>query len=394
MLPYGRDFWLPEENMMSQRSKRELLEEIRPRYLKAKKSEKKIMLNVFVYATGYHRKYATRILKHGRPRHTGKKHGLPKVYAGEVVVALEQIWEICGRICSKRLQPFLPEMVKVLERCDELQLPAETKRLLLQMSSATMDRCLGPARFEHPPHGLATTRPGSLLKKAIPVRTFTPWDEDHPGFLEIDLVAHCGGAIDGQYLYTLTCVDLSTGWIECLAVRQRTQEAVFEAIQTMRTQLPFLLLGLDSDNGGEFINDLLYRYCISELITFTRSRPYRKNDQAHVEQKNWSVVRRLIGYDRFETEAEYLLLQSIYTDLRLYANFFQPVLKLIAKDQVDKKVIKRYDTAATPFQRVLAAQEIPFETKARLTNLYVQLNPVQLRNSIDAKVAKLWKIAR
>ncbi len=379
--------------MMSQRSKRELLEEIRPRYLKAKKAKKKTMLDEFVAATAYHRKYAIRILKHGHPRKSGKKHGFHKVYQGEVVVALEQIWEVCGRICSKRLQPFLPEMVKVLERCGELTLPAETKRLLLQMSSATIDRCLGPAHFEHP-HGLSTTKPGSLLKKAIPVRTYTPWDEDQPGFLEIDLVAHCGGSVEGQYINTLTCVDLSTGWIECLAVHHRSQQAVFEAIQAMRTYLPFLLLGLDSDNGNEFINDLLYQYSLSEKITFTRSRPYQKNDQAHVEQKNWSVVRRLIGYDRLETEAEYLLLQSIYADLRLYTNFFQPVLKLVSKEHVDKKLVKRYDTAATPFQRVLAAIDIPFETKARLTNLDVQLNPVQLRTTIDAKVAKLWKISR
>jgi hypothetical protein len=384
---------MPEENMMSQRSKRELLDEIRPRYLKAKKSKKKAMLDEFVAATGYHRKYAIRILKHGRPRRSGKKHGLPKVYQGEVVVALEQIWEVCGRICSKRLHPFLPEIVKVLERCGELQLSEHTKTLLLQMSRSTMDRCLAPARFEHP-HGLSTTKPGSLLKKAIPVRTYTPWDEDQPGFLEIDLVAHCGQTTEGQYVNTLTCVDLSTGWIECLAVPRRTQQAVFEAIQSMRTRLPFPLLGLDSDNGGEFINDLLYHYCQSEKITFTRSRPYQKNDQAHVEQKNWSVVRRLIGYDRFETEAEQKLLENIYAHLRLYANFFQPVLKLVSKDHVDKKLIKRYDQAATPFQRVLAAQQIPFQSKARLTNLYVQLNPAQLRTTIDELVAKLWKISR
>jgi len=379
--------------MMSQRSKRELSEEIRPRYLKARKAEKERILDEFIASTGYHRKYAIRVLKHGRPRRSSKKHGPAKVYQGEVVVALEQIWEVCGRICSKRLHPFLPEMVKVLERCRELELKPETKALLLSMSRSTIDRCLAPARFEHP-HGLPTTKPGSLLKKAIPVRTFTPWKEDRPGFLEIDLVAHCGETTEGQFLNTLTCVDLSTGWVECLAVRQHTQVAVFNAIQTLRKQLPFPLLGIDSDNGGEFINDLLYHYCLSEKITFTRSRPYRKNDQAHVEQKNWSVVRRLIGYDRFETEAEFQLLQSIYADLRLYTNSFQPVLKLIAKDHVDKQVIRRYDTAATPFQRVLAAQEIPLETKARLTNLYVRLNPVQLRNTIDQKVAQLWKITR
>jgi hypothetical protein len=245
------------------------------------------------------------------------------------------------------------------------------------MSRSTIDRCLSPARFEHP-HGLSTTN--------------TPWDEDQPGFLEIDLVAHCGQTTEGQYVNTLTCVDLSTGWIECLALRQRTQQAVFEAIQAMRTRLPFPLLGIDSDNGSEFINDLLYHYCRSEKITFTRSRPYQKNDQAHVEQKNWSVVRRLIGYDRFETQAQYLLLQSIYADLRLYANAFQPVLKLVSKQHVDNKLLKRYDQAATPFQRVLAARDIPLQTKALLTHWYVQLNPVQLRTTIDAKIAKLWKL--
>jgi hypothetical protein len=283
--------------------------------------------------------------------------------------------------------------VKVLERCGEINMTAETKTLLLRMSRSTIDRCLGPARFEHP-HGLSTTKPGTLLKKAIPVRTYTPWDEDKPGFLEIDLVAHCGNTVVGQYINTLTCVDLSTGWVECLAVRQRTQQAVFEAIQSMRTRLPFPLLGIDSDNGSEFINGLLYNYCLKEQITFTRSRPYRKNDQAHVEQKNWSIVRRLIGYDRFETETEQNLLENIYENLRLYTNFFQPVLKLVSKERVDKKLIKRYDQAATPFQRILADKDIPIEAKAPLMNMYIQLNPVRLRTSIDALVAKLWKISK
>jgi uncharacterized protein YueI len=219
-------------------------------------------------------------------------------------------------------------------------------------------------------------------------------DEEKPGFLEIDLVAHCGETAEGQFVNTLTCVDISTGWTECLAVLTRNKQTIFEAIKTMRTRLPFALLSIDSDNGSEFINDLLFQYCPYQQITFTRSRPYQKNDQAHVEQKNWSVVRRLIGYDRFETEAEYNLLQSIYEDLRLYFNFFQPVLKLVSKQQVDKKIIKRYDTAATPYQRVLASKDIPLEVKARLTNLYVQLNPVKLHTTIDQKVDQLWKISR
>ena len=210
----------------------------------------------------------------------------------------------------------------------------------------------------------------------------------------MDVVAHSGENTAGQYLNTLTVVDISTGWTECLAVYQKTQQAVFEAILQLRQRLPFPLLGIDSDNGGEFINDILYRYCQTEKITFTRSRPYRKNDQAHVEQKNWSVVRHLIGYDRFETQAELSILSAIYEDLRLYVNLFQPVLKLIAKEQIDGRTVKRYDPAATPFRRVLASDDVSFEVKARVTGLYYQLNPVTLRNTIDDKVAKLWKLVR
>jgi len=322
-----------------------------------------------------------------------KKPGPRKIYQGEVVTALEYIWEICGQICSRRLQPFLPEMVKALERNHEIHLSRGTKALLLQMSRSSIDRCLSSAYRAHP-HGLSTTRPGTLLKKSIPVRTYTPWDEERPGFMEIDLVAHCGDTVEGQYVNTLTSVDISTGWTECQAVFPRNRHTVLEAIKAMQSRLPFALLGLDSDNGSEFINEMLFQYCRYQKITFTRSRPYHKNDQAHVEQKNWSVVRHLVGYSRFETPAEYNLLQSIYTDLSLYFNFFQPVLKLISKEQMGHRIVKHYDTAATPYQRVLASKEIPFEVKAGLTNLYVQLNPVTLRNSIDQKVHQLCTLSR
>jgi hypothetical protein len=379
--------------MMSQQSKRELLAAIRPRYLKAKKAEKVRILDEFVAATGYHRKYAIRLLKKGPGPKGRKKKGRRKEYEGEVVQQLIQIWEISGRICSKRLHPFLPEMVSVLERHNEIQLFSGNKELLLRMSRSTIDRCLQPARFEHR-RGLSTTKPGSMLKKAIPVRTYAQWDDARPGFVEMDLVAHCGETTAGQYLNTLTVVDISTGWTECLAVHHKTQHDVFAAILKLRQRLPFPLLGIDSDNGGEFINDILYRYCLKEQITFTRSRPYRKNDQAHVEQKNWSVVRHLIGYDRFESEEELTLLHTIYEDLRLYVNFFQPVLKLIGKEQVDGKTIKRYDQATTPFRRVLASELVSIEVKANLTALYFQLNPVTLRNRIDQNVARLWKLVR
>jgi hypothetical protein len=380
--------------MMSQKSKNELVEVVRPRYLKASKVEKQKILDEFTSATGYHRKHAIRVLKNQIQKvQKRKRTGYPTIYRGEVVQVLEQIWEIYGQICSKRLQPFLPEGIRVLERCQELRLSEETKALLVKISSASIDRCLRAVRIRSS-HGLSTTKPGSLLKNLIPIRTFTEWDEERPGFLEIDLVAHCGNTTEGQFLCTLTCTDLCTGWTDVTAVLHRSQEAVSEAIQRMRQRLPFPLLGLDSDNGGEFINDLLYRYCLEEKITFTRSRPYQKNDQAHVEQKNWSVVRHTVGYDRWETQEELLLLESIYDDLRLYINFFQPSLKLIAKERIGNKTIKRYDPAKTPYQRVLERQDISLPAKAQLMNLYVQLNPAELRRRIDQKTAQLWKISR
>lgn len=380
--------------MMSQRSKREMIEAIRPRYLKADKAEKEQILDEFVATTGYHRKYAIRLLKHGPKPRGLKKAGRKKVYQREVVQALEQIWKICGHICSLRLKPFLPEIIHKLESCNELSLPEETKRLLLGMSRSTIDRCLKRARSITAQHGISTTKPGSLLKQAITIRTFTPWNEEQPGFLEIDLVAHCGMTTEGSYLNTLTATDIATGWTECLALPQKTQAAVSQAVVELQKLLPFPLRGLDSDNGSEFINDTLWRYCQTEQITFTRSRPYQKNDQAHVEQKNWSVVRHTIGYDRLDSPEELALLREIYTALRLYINFFQPVLKLVGKERIDGKTIREYDLAQTPYRRVLADVSIPVEVKTRLVAQYVLLNPVTLRYQIDALVDRLWRITR
>jgi hypothetical protein len=380
--------------MMSQCSKRELVDTIRPRYLKAPRKEKSKIIDEFIANTGCHRKYAIRLLRKGYPAKRKKRSGRRQKYQGEVIRALIQIWEICGRICSKRLKPFLPEMVVVLERHKEIKLEAEVKEMLLSMSCATIDRCLQKKHFEKK-HGISTTRPGTLLKNAIAVRTFTDWNEERPGFMEIDLVAHCGGSAEGQFCYTLTAVDISTGWTECLAVENRTHEAVFAQIVQLQERLPFPLLGLDSDNGSEFINEMLYRYCMKEKITFTRSRPYRKNDQAHVEQKNWSVVRRTVGYGRYETPEHFSLLQSIYADLRFYVNFFQPVLKTVGRKQLEeRKFIKIYDRAATPLQRVLQSNEIHVQSKAALINSYLHCNPVALKNKIDDNVDGLWHLSR
>jgi len=226
------------------------------------------------------------------------------------------------------------------------------------------------------------------------VRTFADWDEARPGFVEMDLVAHCGDSTHGEYLHTLNVVDVATRWSECLILANRSQHQASAAIERLRERLPFPLLGIDSDNDSAFINDNLYRYCQQEEITFTRSRPYKKNDQAHVEQKNWLVVRRLIGYDRYQSPEALVLFEAIYQDLRLYVNFFQPVLKLVEKQRVDSKIRKRYDTARTPYQRVLESPDVSEEDKERLRRVYLRLNPVTLRQRIDQDLERLWNLAR
>lgn len=378
---------------MTRDGKRELLEAIRPRYWRASRAEKTRILDEFVANSGYHRKHALRLLRWRTSRTRRPKAGRPKVYQGEVILALIKIWAICDRICGRRLHPFLPEMVEILERHAELVLAPQVKLALLQMSRATIDRCL---RFERdrPRRGLRSTKPGTLLKQAIPVRTFADWDDARPGFEEIDLLAHCGDSTHGEYLHTLTVVDVATGWTECLALANRSQHQVSTAIQTLRQRLPFGLLGIDSDNDSAFINDNLYRYCQQEQITFTRSRPYKKNDQAHVEQKNWSVVRRLIGYERYESPQALRLLETIYQDLRLYVNFFLPVLKLVRKERVGSRLKREYDTARTPYQRVLESPGVAEADKERLRQLYLTLNPVALRHRIDDNVQQLWQLPR
>jgi len=379
--------------MMSQRSKKEVLERIRARYLKASKAEKQIILDELTATTGYNRKYAIRVLRHPRRSKGLKKAGRKRRYTGETIQILEQLWEMGGRLCSKRLHPFLPEWIRKLEECGEISLTHEVKAQLLSMSRSTIDRRLQPARIKEKKRGLSTTKPGALLKRQIPVRIYTPWDEQQPGFLEIDLVAHCGETTAGNYLNTLTATDLATGWTECLALPNKTQTATFLAIKNLQERLPFPLLGLDSDNGSEFINDMLYRFCLDQQITFTRCRPYRKNDQAHVEQKNWSVVRHTVGYDRFETQAELDLLSSIYADLRLFVNFFQPVEKLISSTTINGVKHKQYDQAKTPYQRVLEDPRVDEKYKTQLRILYNSLNPVTIREALIEKTARMLKIA-
>lgn len=283
-------------------------------------------------------------------------------------------------------------MVEALERHNEIRMAHETRKKLLQMSSSTIDRRLKRARGKLAYRGRSTTKPGTLLKNAIPIRTFADWDEQTPGFVEMDLVAHCGESTAGEFLHTLNVVDIETRWTETIALPNKGQKATFEGIQTMRHRLPFPLLGIDSDSGGEFINHHLYNYCQDEKITFTRARPYKKNDQAHIEQRNWTVVRQVVGYARYDSPEALILLNIIYEDLRLFVNFFQPVMKLESKTRVGSKVRKKYDEAQTPCQRVLASSDIDQAVKHQLQEVYLALNPAELRRRIEANLAKLWRL--
>jgi Integrase core domain len=288
----------------------------------------------------------------------------------------------------------LAEFVAALERHGELKLDAETRRLLLCISPATADRLLKRARQGVRPHGLGTTKPGTLLKHAIPIRTFAQWDDARPGFMEIDLVAHCGDSTHGEYLNSLDMVDVKTRWVELAPLINRSQATVTAAVADCQTRLPYRLLGVDSDNGSEFINNDLKRHCDKEGITFTRCRPYKKNDQAYVEQKNWTAVRQVVGYDRYEGQVAWAALNALYIPLRLYLNFFQPVMVLVEKQRNGAKVKKRYDKAKTPYQRVLDAPEVADEAKERLRQLYSSLNPAELLRQIQVQQTALWKLAQ
>jgi len=323
----------------------------------------------------------------------GKKRGRPRQYGGAVVGALRVAWEAADRLCSKRLRPFLPELVKTLERHGETTMSVEVEVQLCQMSPATIDRVLRPWRRLGGRRPFSTTKPGSLLKSSIPIRTFADWQENRPGFLEADLVPHCGESAGGFYLNTLSAVDVATGWSECVGVWGKGQERVGSAVHHLRRRLPFPLLGLDSDNGSEFINQHLFAYCQREKITFTRSRSYKKNDSCHVEQKNWSVVRRLIGYDRYSSKVALEALNRTYYLTRLYVNFFQPVMKLASKTRHGAKLHKVYDAARTPYQRLLESRVLSEAKQQELAATYRGLNPVLLLRQINQNLESLWKLA-
>lgn len=371
------------------------------RYRRATKKQKGRLLDEFVALTGYHRWYAVGLLRGsggGRRRGGGeaaqrRPRQRPRRYDAAVLAALRRVWLIMDCICGKRLAAVLPETLAVLERHGEIELDASTRQKLQTISAASIDRLLAGDRKRLNVRGRSGTKPGTLLKHQIPVRTFAEWDQSQPGFVEIDLVGHDGGVGHGDYCQTLDATDVASGWTETQAVLNKAQVWVFEALQEIRGRLPFTLQGIDSDNGSEFINHELLRYTQQEQLTFTRGRAYKKNDGCYVEQKNYSVVRRAVGYARYEGHAHLRLLNQLYAQLRLYTNFYQPVMKLVAKERHGAKVKKTYDRPATPYQRLLASPALGRSAKQQLRTQYAALNPAELKRNISKLQARLFRIA-
>ena len=379
---------------LSMAGRQAITKEMARRYARAEKKQRGAMLDELCALTGYNRSYAARRLRaraHGpAPPKRGRER--PRTYTAELLPALRKLWATLDRCCGKRLAAVMEATIAALERHGEISLTPEQRELLVAASPATLDRLLAPERRRLRLRGRSMTKPGTLLRSQIPVRTFAEWDHGRAGFLEIDLVAHEGGDSSGEFAYTLCATDVASGWTEPRVVRNRARKWTFEALQDIRRCLPFALLGLDSDNGGEFINHHLANWCAGQEISFTRSRPLNKNDGCYVEQKNWSVVRRETGYGRYDTDAERELIAVIYADLRLYVNYFLPSMKLRLKQRVGARVTKRYDTPATPYQRLLALKALDEATAARLAAEYLSLNPAELRRRLTDNEKKLTRM--
>jgi hypothetical protein len=365
-------------------------------YRRACKKRKGEILDRFVSGTGYNRAYAGSLLRnHGRRVRINSKivvvgDAAKKVkrrirnrhYGEEVKSALRRFWAMLDFISSKRLAPALPGLLSSLDRHGELKLNEETRKKLLTISPSTIDRLLAEDRKRSSLKRASKTKPGTLLKHQIPIRTYSDWDEAKPGFVEVDLVGHDGGDGSGDFCQTLDMIDIATTWTEQFGVKNKAQVWTFRAIEDATRRFPFPLLGIDSDNGSEFINSHLKRFCDQNRITFTRSRPYRKNDTCYVEQKNWSIVRRFVGYRRYDTEDELAILNELYKRLRLFTNFFIPTLKMKEKIRDGSRVTRRYDMAKTPYQRVLESPHVHADVKNQLMEFALHLNPAELQRQI------------
>lgn len=360
--------------------KREVIIKLSILYKQASKKEKGNLLNELIRLTAYNRAYARRVLRKPPIQKQIRRKKASSYLC--VLVELQTLWKASNYCCGQLLVAALPQLLSVLKRDGNLIITADKEKLLLQISSATIDRLLKPERNKLGIKGRSGTKPGTLLKSQIPVRIYTPWDERKPGFVELDLVAHCGDSLRGEYINTLDVVDLATGWSERQGLVGKGEYRTKQAFLALEQRFPFPIKGIDSDNGSEFINDHFLRLTRNRRMTFTRCRPGRKNDQAHIEQKNYSTVRKIVGYKRLETEEQLKLLNNIYVLFSDYLNFFIPTFKLEKKERIGAKIKRVYGKPKTPYQRTIEHPEITNEIKQKLMVKYRSLNPVVLLHEI------------
>ncbi len=367
------------------------LQQLQERYREVFGKERKVILNEFVKTTGYDRQHAGKLLRGNYRYHIGPiKRPRRKIYTLSDATVLTKVCDLLDWIHSKRIQPQIGVAIDSLVKEKELVCSPKQRQRLIKISPSTIDRLLTHYNKRPKIKGHSYTKPGTLLKTRIPIRTFADWNENKVGFAEIDLVGHDGGLAKGDFAWTLNWVDVKVCWTEQVAVFNKAQVHVFAGIQRVRARLPFAVLGIDSDSGAEFINDQLYRYCIAEKITFTKGRAGKKNDNCFVEQKNDSVVRNWVGYGRYDTQAQVDTLNELYELLRLYTNFFLPVQKLVRKERIGSKVKRVYEAQAkTPYQRILEAEDVSADIKGKLKKQCQTLNLVQLKRQIDEILKKL-----
>ncbi len=377
---------------ISKRARTEVIEALRRRYQSATKGEKTKVLDEFVAVAQCHRKHAVRLLGNGNEAtDPGARVGGRRIYDEAVREALIIAWEAADRICGKRLKAILPNLVESMERHGHLDVDPLVRERLLSVSAATIDRLLTPIRKEAGRR--RRRRPKKKVSGQIAIRTFADWDQSPPGYLEIDFVAHCGGSMVGSFIHSLVATDVSSGWTESVPLLAREQSLVVAGVEVIDQQLPVATLGINSDNDSAFINETLLGFCQNQQIEFTRSRPYRKNDQAWIEQKNGSVIRRFVGYERYSGSVAGQALAHLYAALRLYVNYFQPSFKLVEKTRDGAKVTKRYDKPATPCDRLLAHPSVNTQVKSTLQEHRAALDPVELLYRIREAQAALASLA-